>query len=459
MGSFFTAKFRHTLNRILTCECIKITLQKQYVDLPASDLKLKRLRSANFRILSAIFLFAYFAVVHSFQALAKGGPCAGDIERFCSGLQQRGSDFQKCIYAHRGEFTESCQKFLAQKLDVSKDLELTTGIASRKIQFIDTHVHLDRKVRKGESDFSGAVSKAIKRMDALGIAVSLVMPPPMPPNHSFPYDYEKFAAAINKYPGRFAFLGGGGSLNPLIQEALAAKSISPFLRKKFETRARKIIADGAVGFGEMNAEHFSFNSRHPYENAPADHPLFLLLADIAAELDVPIDLHMEAVEKENTRLPNQFERPTNPDRVGRNIPAFERLLAHNRKARIIWAHAGWDNTGQRTAQLTRALLKRNSNLFLSLKIYKLGPTNNRPFVDGKLNPDWMKLLNDFPDRFIVGTDAYYPSAKFQLRRPTFDNEIRTFLNLLPAGLAHQIAVTNAQRIYRLPFSHCDVCTL
>ena len=53
---------------------------------------------------------------------------------------------------------------------------------------------------------------------------------------------------------------------------------------------------GAAGFGEMAAEHFSGGT--PYQFAPPDHPLFLLLADIAARHDVPIDQHMNAVPRD-----------------------------------------------------------------------------------------------------------------------------------------------------------------
>ena len=65
------------------------------------------------------------------------------------------------------------------------------------------------------------------------------------------------------------------------------------MQKKFKERAEELLREGVVGFGEMTAEHFDGST--PYQYAPADHPLYLMLADIAAEHDVPIDLHMEAV--------------------------------------------------------------------------------------------------------------------------------------------------------------------
>jgi len=81
---------------------------------------------------------------------------------------------------------------------------------------------------------------------------------------------------------------------------------------------------GAAGFGEMAAEHFSGGT--PYQFAPPDHPLFLLLADIAARHDVPIDQHMNAVPRAMA-LPLDLSSPFNHSQLHENTSAFERLLA------------------------------------------------------------------------------------------------------------------------------------
>src|SRR5207237_1327329 len=72
---------------------------------------------------------------------------------------------------------------------------------------------------------------------------------------------------------------------------------------------------------------------HTHQTSPADHPFLLALAGIAADSDMPIGLHMEAITTGAGQAPN--------------IAALERLLAYNRLARIVWLHAGWDRTGQR----------------------------------------------------------------------------------------------------------------
>lgn len=86
--------------------------------------------------------------------------------------------------------------------------------------------------------------------------------------------------------------------------------------RRFEQAAEAILRGGAAGFGELAAEHFSSRiGSHPYESAPADHPLFLALADIAARADVPIELHMEAVPRD-LPFPNPaLMGPPNPPAV------------------------------------------------------------------------------------------------------------------------------------------------
>ena len=76
-----------------------------------------------------------------------------------------------------------------------------------------------------------------------------------------------------------------------------------------------MIKDGALGFGEITALHLSFRRTHPFEETPPDHPLYVLLADIAARLGVPIDIHMEAVSG-GTAVPGWIQKRSslNPEK-------------------------------------------------------------------------------------------------------------------------------------------------
>ena len=238
-------------------------------------------------------------------------------------------------------------------------------------------------------------------------------------------------------------LGGGGTLNAMIQESVASGKAGTDVQKKFKDRAEELLREGVVGFGEMAAEHLG--GATPYQYAPADHPLFLLLADIAAEHGVPINLHMEAV-PQSMPLPAGLKSPPNPKQLHENIAAFERLLAHNPRARIIWAHGGADGTGYRTPDRTRRLLEAHPNLYQEIKVDPVNPGKNSQLAGGRIKPEWLKLYQDFPDRFLVGADQHYPEPKGQPQRW---QATVLLLNQLPSDLRRKIGMDNALRIYAM----------
>ena len=324
------------------------------------------------------------------------------------------------------------------------------------VGYIDTHNHLFGQAPSPsgflEEDYDGAARVALAAMDKLGIRKMLIMPPPFTPDQGHRYEADVFAGIVRRYPGRFGFLAGGGTLNVMIQEAVRDGKVSPELRERFEKKALELLSMGALGFGEMTALHFSFAPRHPFEWAPPDHPLFLLLADIAARHDVPIDIHMEAV-PEKMPLPRgrRLRSPPNPRVLSSNIAAFERLLKHNRKAKIIWAHAGWDNTGRRSPELSRELLEKHPNLYMSIKVSRDSLPRNRPLIDRgrRLNPDWLKVIRAFPDRFLIGSDQFYASPRTRRRSPRSVEATNRFLTLLPPELARKVGYENPLRIFKL----------
>jgi predicted TIM-barrel fold metal-dependent hydrolase len=304
--------------------------------------------------------------------------------------------------------------------------------------YIDVHAHLD------PDDPDGSVQAALRTENVANAATILLLPLPFAPGDPGIYDAEAYMAAVKMHPGKLAFLGGGGSLNLMIQEALRSGDSGAEVQRKFKERAEAILAEGARGFGELTAEHFKGATAYQY--APADHPLFLLLADIAAQHDVPIDLHMEAVPRAMA-LPANLKSPPNPPQLHENIAPFERLLEHNPRAKIVWAHAGSDGTGERTVELDRRLLMAHANLYMEIKVDPVDLGKNPPIdADGKIKPDWLKLFEEFPDRFVIGSDQHYPEPKEGPQRWQADVLL---LNQLPAGVRRKVAMENAMRLYGL----------
>jgi predicted TIM-barrel fold metal-dependent hydrolase len=174
-----------------------------------------------------------------------------------------------------------------------------------------------------------------------------------------------------------------------------------------------------------------------------DHPLYLLLADIAAEHGVPIDLHMEAV-PQDMPLPMGLKSPPNPPKLHANIAAFERFLSHNPRARIIWAHAGFDNTGYRTVELDRRLMQAHTNLYMEIKADPEAQGKNYMLANGIIKPEWLKLITDYPDRFIIGSDQHYPEPKGGMQR--WQEDILLF-NQLPGDVRKKVGTENVAHIY------------
>ena len=137
--------------------------------------------------------------------------------------------------------------------------------------------------------------------------------------------------------------------------------------------------------------------------------------------------------------------PPNPATLHGNIAALERLLAHNRRTKLIWAHAGSDNVGFRTPELMRGLLQRNANLYMEIKYDPGFPGKDPPIADGKLKPEWLKLYAEFPDRFLIGSDQHFdPPATVPLARA---QQNALLLDQMPAELRRKIATENALRLY------------
>ncbi len=303
--------------------------------------------------------------------------------------------------------------------------------------FVDVHAHWE------SSDPKGSVEAALHALDRENAARIVFMPPPLAdPAGSF--DAGAVLPWVKQHPEKLAVLGGGGTLNVMIQQAVHSGDSGRDVQRRFRTRAEQLLREGVAGFGELTAEHFQ--AATPYQHAPPDHPLFLLLADIAADHGVPIDLHMEAIPEDVALLAGP-QLPPGLSHAAGNIAAFERLLAHNRRARIIWAHLGWDNTGYRTPGLCRRLLQSNPNLYMDIKIDPLKPGKNSPLTNGangSIKPEWLRLFQDFPDRFVVGTDQHYPEPTGTLQRW---QAVASLLNQLPDDLRRKIGTENAARLY------------
>lgn len=329
-------------------------------------------------------------------------------------------------------------------------------LPASQAKYIDTQLHLDGQYRSvtGEitSDYLSAAAFAVARMDTYSVTRSILMPTPQKsidqPGH---YADDVLLPVIEHYPDRFIFVAGGGTLNPFIQ-AHKDDVMTDSLRNTFTAMAYELIVQGAQGFGEIAALHLSLHVEHPYMEVAPDHELLLLLVDIAAEADVPLHLHMQAVENDmitpSIVLQNSNE---NPAVLQANIAAFERLLDHNPKATIVWQHAGWDVTGNKTPELLNGLLQRHPNLYLSIRVAAQEPFSvleTRPLDENEIiRSEWRDLISAYPDRFMIGADEFSGIPGSTTKRSQSLSTTIHFVEQLPETVQQQVGYANAAELY------------
>jgi predicted TIM-barrel fold metal-dependent hydrolase len=321
-----------------------------------------------------------------------------------------------------------------------------------KQPIIDVHVHIfpDASTtveQRLAMDFDDAADRAIASMDRNKVLTSIIMGTP---SLSGLFDGQVLFAQAKRYPGRFAVLGGGGTLNPIIHR-IAPAQVTEEVERNFEAKAEGLLSAGAIGFGEMAALHFSYFRHHSFEEVPPDHPLLLLLADIAARHDVPIDLHCEIVPNDMA-VPAKLIKQSikNPPRVHANLASLERLLAHNPRTQIILSHSV-DSTGFRTAGIIRGLLERHPNMSMSLNVFPkfVFPENLPLQLTGGVKPEWLRLIKDYPDRFMLGSDQRYSAPCQACKMADRIGPTRRWLDVLPPDIALKIAFENPRRVFRM----------
>jgi len=165
---------------------------------------------------------------------------------------------------------------------------------------------------------------------------------------------------------------------------------------------RKLASGKFFGIGEFIVRHWAYS---PGIHAEQDNPIYSELmrrfSVLAAKYDVPMVIHMEGY-------------PT-------LVADFSKLITENPGTRYVWAH----NCGRSKADVTRGLLSRFQNLFCDLggmtnatTGYGSGWPRKEKFTalierDGKLFPEMKSLYEEFPDRFMLGTDvAHAPAMRF-----------------------------------------------
>jgi Tat protein secretion system quality control protein TatD with DNase activity len=306
--------------------------------------------------------------------------------------------------------------------DLNNDSRCDMNVTSNAT-FVDVHAHI--------TPDNMPLDDVLKLMKMEGIDKMVIMEPPATGSDDASEEYG-IPEASEEYPDNFISLYGGEAKAMLESEA-DSKDISEedshafgkLLEDAMETKKYR-------GFGEIGLRHFGHgDNEEGYDlTIPCDHPLMLIMSDIAAKYKVPIDVHMEATDE--------------------TIAGLAKLLDYNENTTIIWDHAGWSNTGKATPEVLGKLMKDHPNLYSSIKLRK-PETEEMAAVsildqNGTIKKDWLKLFTDYPDRFMIGTDIKFGFGDDSNNTQLIEMH-RDFLGQLPQEIAKKIGTENGGAVF------------
>ena len=143
------------------------------------------------------------------------------------------------------------------------------------------------------------------------------------------------------------------------------------------------------------------------------------------DADLPVPRRMVALARENHLLLHAHS----------DIAAVDRLFDQWPEARILWAHSGFDRP-----DVVRGLLRRHPRLWADLAF------RSDHASGGGVNPAWREAFNEFPARFVLGTDTFTPERWHYIGEHARSS--RAWLADLPPALAERIAWRNAEALLR-----------
>jgi len=164
------------------------------------------------------------------------------------------------------------------------------------------------------------------------------------------------------------------------------------------------------GIGEVLTRHDDLTALTYGEQARANHIALDSVYAFAASHDLPVTIHSDVSSVWVQEPLYLFE--------------MEEAVKMHPNTRFIWAHAGVSrriNVPTLISELQR-MLKAYPNLWIDLS-WVVYPLDINP--DGKLNMNWVKLVEEFPDKFMIGTDliGHYEN---------YEETILRYYNLLDA---------------------------
>ncbi|BBP82539.1 hypothetical protein PHLH8_21810 [Pseudomonas sp. Pc102] len=183
------------------------------------------------------------------------------------------------------------------------------------------------------------------------------------------------------------------------------------------------------GIGEVFTRHDDLTALIDGDTPRANNEAMSRIYHLAAEYDLPVMLHSNITSK----------RERNP----LYLAEIEEPLRNHPHVRFIWAHAGTSmeiHRHQKKLDFLLPTLKRMLGDYPNLYV-DLSWTVLQPYLldkNGKPDPEWLKLVEKYPERFMLGSDVVGRFEGLGEYLRAYD----PFLDALPEDVAKRVARDN-----------------
>ena len=300
------------------------------------------------------------------------------------------------------------------------------------LPLVDAHNHLPRGV---------TIKQVINLMDEAGVRATTLMPVYYGGKQAKGQgisDENLVLEFYKKYPDRIVPILG--MQRPVLISRDRWKSPDEAAEKLLRFAESRLQTGVFRGVGEFILWHYPYSfpggPRGGTVKIPADAPLMKRFLELAAKYLVPVIIHYE-IDSES-------------------FSALKRMLEYGRSATVILAHGGRPDP-----PTLRAILDEYPNVYCDLGgMTRHGGygrisggqgqwTVKNPIDDGTghLRREWKTLYEQYPDRFMIGSDFAHPEpwAIPGLYKRCFD-EFRSLLSDLSPGAAEKIGFRNAEKL-------------
>jgi hypothetical protein len=186
--------------------------------------------------------------------------------------------------------------------------------------------------------------------------------------------------------------------------------------------------DGWAGIGELLLRHDDLTNLTQGEPATIAHPALEPVLDFARGHGVPVAVHQDS---SSAGRPGEHEY----------VPELSFALARHPHTTVVWCHAGISRRIEPRGQVRvlTELLAAHPGLHVDLS----WAVADHVVPDGDPDPAWARLIDRYPDRFVLGSDVFGRPDELGAALARFS----PLLDVLPPPAREAVAGGNAMRLW------------